>query len=313
MSKRKRKPKMEFRYYQMPENGQILALLGDKWIQHYGDNVDYLHFHNYMEIGFCYYGEGSMTLGENQVRFGGRQFTMIPKNFPHTTDSDPGTISRWEYLFINMEDFLREHSGNSRRTEHMIRRIDSRGGVILKEEEYPHLAQKILRLLDIMRTMNEFYEEEADGVLLALLAEAARLNRKPDEKMEEQESGRVTSVVALALDYVSYHYMENIRVEDLARAAHISETHFRRLFSACMRMSPLEYINVVRIQAACEHLQKSDEPVASIAHKCGFSTSSTFNRNFRRVMGVTPVEWRKRPENYERRLLDFDIHTEEGW
>ena len=28
-------------------------------------------------------------------------------------------------------------------------------------------------------------------------------------------------------------------------------------------------------------------------------------------MGVTPVEWRKRPENYEQQLLDFDIHSEE--
>ena len=30
-------------------------------------------------------------------------------------------------------------------------------------------------------------------------------------------------------------------------------------------------------------------------------------------MGVTPMEWRRRPENYERELLKFDIHSEEGW
>jgi len=53
--------------------------------------------------------------------------------------------------------------------------------------------------------------------------------------------------------------------------------------------------------------------VADIAHKCGFTTNSTFNRNFRQIMGVTPVEWRKRPENYEQQLLDFYIHSEEGW
>lgn len=53
---KKRKPKMELRYYKMPEGSPILALLGQKWVQNYGNDIDYLHFHNYLEIGFCYEG-----------------------------------------------------------------------------------------------------------------------------------------------------------------------------------------------------------------------------------------------------------------
>lgn len=64
MAKKRKKPKMEFRYYQMPPGSPILALLGEKWVQNYGRDIDYLHFHNYLEIGFCYYGEGAVTLGE---------------------------------------------------------------------------------------------------------------------------------------------------------------------------------------------------------------------------------------------------------
>ena len=90
-------------------------------------------------------------------------------------------------------------------------------------------------------------------------------------------------------------------------------THFRRVFTSYMHMSPLEYINKVRIQTACEILKKTDESIADIAYKCGFTTNSTFNRNFRQLMGMSPAEWRKRPENYEQQLLKFDIHSEEGW
>ena len=50
---------MELRYYKMPEGSPILALLGQKWIQNYGNDIDYLHFHNYLEIGFCYEVRGS--------------------------------------------------------------------------------------------------------------------------------------------------------------------------------------------------------------------------------------------------------------
>lgn len=91
---------MELRYYKMPEGSPILALLGQKWVQNYGNDVDYLHFHNCLEIGFCYEGQGFLILGEDKVQFHGREFTAIPSNYPHTTNSDIGTISRWEYLLL---------------------------------------------------------------------------------------------------------------------------------------------------------------------------------------------------------------------
>ena len=101
---------MELRYYKMPEGSPILALLGQKWVQNYGNDIDYLHFHNYLEIGFCYEGQGFMILGEDKVQFHDRDFTVIPFNYPHTTNSDIGTISRWEYLFIDVEGFLDKFS-----------------------------------------------------------------------------------------------------------------------------------------------------------------------------------------------------------
>lgn len=103
---KKKKSKIEFRYYRMPEEAPFLALLGEKWVQHYGKDVDYLHFHNYLEIGYCYNGTGNLVLGEKTYRFSGDQFSVIPKNYPHTTDSDPDTISKWEYLFIDVDMVL---------------------------------------------------------------------------------------------------------------------------------------------------------------------------------------------------------------
>ena len=93
---------MEFRYYQMSAGSPILALLGQKWVQNYGNDVDYLHFHNYLEIGYCYGGDGFMVLGEEEKRFYGGIVTVIPPNYPHTTNSDIGTVSKWEYLFIDV-------------------------------------------------------------------------------------------------------------------------------------------------------------------------------------------------------------------
>lgn len=317
MSK-KRKPKMEFRYYQMPAGSPILALLGQKWVQTYGRDIDYLHFHNYLEIGYCYEGQGDMILGEQEFRFSGGQFTVIPKNYPHTTNSDPKTISKWEYLFIDVDGFLREFyqggSSNLKRIDRIIYRINS-NAMLKNVEESPKIAFMIRQILDIMREKRELYLEEAKGILLALLMNIARENviGEPEQEDPDEQDIKATSIVSHALDYITLHYMEPLKIEELADWCHISETHFRRVFSAYMKMSPLEYINLVRIQTACEYLKKTDSPIADIAHKCGFSTLSTFNRNFKQAMGVSPREWRKRPENYEQQLLKFEIHSEKGW
>ena len=312
MAKKRKKPKMEFRYYQMPAGSPILALLGQKWVQHYGENIDYLHFHNYLEIGFCYEGQGRMLLGEEEVRFSGREFSVIPPNYPHTTDSDLGTISRWEYLFIDVEGFLRSFLDTPVKADKVIQRIYSKA-LFLEENQSPSISAKILKIMNIMRDGEEFYLEEAKGILASLLVEIARLNRRSEEERVEEEKGKLTNMITRVQDFVSYHYMEDIKVEDLAKSCHISETHFRRVFTSYMKMSPLEYINTVRINTACELLDTTDAPVADVAHKCGFTTNSKFNRNFKQLMGVTPLEWRKRPESYEQQLLRFDIHSEKGW
>lgn len=120
-------------------------------------------------------------------------------------------------------------------------------------------------------------------------------------------------IISDTLDYISDHYRENIKIEQLSANCHLSESHFRRIFSGCMHMSPVEYINLIRVRTACEKLKKTDRSVTDIGTECGFASDSAFNRNFRKLMGMSPAEWRKKGENYEQLLLKFDIRTEEGW
>lgn len=312
---RKRKKTAEFRYYRMPESRTIIALLGEKWQQNYGRDIDYLHFHNFLEIGYCYEGRGEMVLGTKSYPFRGREFTVIPKNYLHTTNSEPDNISTWEYLFVDVEKLLRKTvTGVPTYVDQMLLAINQKA-VFAKEKEMPYLAELVKRILDIMREGKPYYLEEAEGMMLAFLSEIARRNSAQFDQSEGgiREEARMNNLIDRSLDYISDHYHERIKVSDIAAQIHISETHFRRVFSQCMGMSPLEYINLVRIRSACEYLRKTDEPISSIAAKCGYFTSSTFNRNFQKIMGMAPEEWKKRPENYEQQILQFNVRSEEGW
>jgi len=311
MSKRI-KPRLEFRYYQIPAGEPCLALLGQKWIQSYGSGIDYLHFHNYIEIGYCYDGCGDLVLGEVSETFGKGKFSVIPKNYPHTTNSKLGTISSWEYLFIDPAKILKEMYGSSNIGNKILRRVNAKAH-LLEVDKYPEMAGKIQMIVEVMRNCEEFYLEEAKGLVQALLLEIARMNRSAEDDRIVDHGQKGFILISKAIDYISDHYMEPLKVSELSEKCHMSEAHFRRLFSSYMKMSPIEYINSVRINIACDYMRKTNDSIFDIAHKCGFTTESTFHRNFKKVMGVSPSEWRNSPENWERQLLKFDIHTEEGW
>lgn len=311
MSK-KRKPKMEYRYYDIPNGSPVLALLGEKWVQNYGRDIDYLHFHNHLEIGYCYQGEGILTLEEEELRFRDCMFTVIPKNFPHTTNSLGDTCSAWEYLFIDADGFLAQIYGdNMYMAERLLGRIN-RKAHLAQAQERPQISDLICQIIEAMRGQKDLYHEEVKGLTMALLIQIARWNREEDDEKELTHVGNST-IIARALDYISEYPDRQIKIEQLAELCHISETHFRRVFGECMNMTPVEYINHVRIKKACDELKRTNDSVGSIAARAGFATLSTFNRNFRRILGISPQQWRKNPEHYERKLLNYDIKTEEGW
>ncbi len=116
------------------------------------------------------------SLGEIRCFLTGGEFTVIPPNYAHTTNSDVGTVSKWEYLFIDVEGFMKKILDSPVKAEKMIQRIYSRA-LFLRRNESPSIAAKVLEILNIMRNGEEFYLEEAKGVLGALLAEIARMNR----------------------------------------------------------------------------------------------------------------------------------------
>lgn len=301
---------MEFRYYEIPQNEPLLARMGDMWIMEYGWQVDFLHFHNLLEIGYCYYGEGDMIFDDTVCRFGSGAITSIPANYIHTTNSDEGTLGSWEYLFIDVEDTINTlYKDNLTFAQEIIKSINKRAFLVW-EEENETLGEIIKIIFREIREKKKFYLESVRGLVLPLLMEIARIN----EALPNKVNNRVTNVMQIgpALDYVSLFYYRDIKVCELAFSCHMSESYFRKIFEICMNMTPLEYTNMIRIQKACDLMKKSQDSMSMISQKVGFETQTTFNRNFKRFLGTTPYQWKNHPDNYEGKLLNFKISAQKG-
>lgn len=97
-----------------------------------------------------------------------------------------------------------------------------------------------------------------------------------------------------AVKYISEHYAENITISDIAAANHISESHLSRLFKEHLGYAPGEYIAHYRISVACELLKDTNKRIAESAEAVGYKDQRYFSVVFKRIVGVTPHEFRNR-------------------
>src|SRR5512133_2556470 len=100
--------------------------------------------------------------------------------------------------------------------------------------------------------------------------------------------------VDAAIMFITEHLAEDLSLEDIAEAAHFSSFHFHRIFSAMVGETPQQFLNRVRLERAANFLVKNPaHSITQIALSCGFSSSATFARSFKKHFGITANEYRK--------------------
>ena len=302
--------RVQYRYYETPPDSHVLALLGTGWIREYGNDLDELHFHNCLEIGYCHDGEGTMAFGDRIIPYKKGMFTVIPPKFIHHTNSLPGEKCSWEFLFVNLDSCLIKLIPNRDYARAQFARKITKDAVLLKHGDNPQIANLILAIMDEHREKSYLYNESVRGLLQSLLICIARLC---GDNLAGTNTDRQTCTITAGIDYVTTHYNEKVTVSMLADACHMSESNFRRVFLQTMHISPLAYINRVRVEAACYLLRTTNEAIGDIAVRCGFISITALNRNFKCIVGMSPKEWRKDSQSFEWKLGNSNILPYEGW
>jgi AraC family transcriptional regulator len=101
--------------------------------------------------------------------------------------------------------------------------------------------------------------------------------------------GRLRAVV----EYIEEHFDASPSLDQLAAIARLSPYHFARQFKAATGLPPHQYVIARRVERAKQLLQTgSDFSLAEVAAHAGFSDQSQFSHHFKRIVGVTPGQFR---------------------
>ncbi|MDR1687285.1 MAG: AraC family transcriptional regulator [Clostridiales bacterium] len=113
------------------------------------------------------------------------------------------------------------------------------------------------------------------------------------EKNSIHTAGNKLRYINTVLTFIERRLTEELNPETIAEIFYISRSQLYRDFYACTGHSVKEYIRKRRISNACEKIKYSDKPLSVIADDSGCETIQAFHKQFKSIVGMTPLEYRK--------------------
>jgi AraC-like DNA-binding protein/mannose-6-phosphate isomerase-like protein (cupin superfamily) len=252
------------------------------------------HYHAEMELTLFSAGEGTRFVGDHIESFGGGDLVLLGTNLPHywhTKGPSDGVSVQWH--------FPEEHGFWTFPENLALRDLFRSAGRGLRYSGETAAGVAVL--------MRELLRSEGSGRFAVLLNILERLNRSPKEEVGMLSNQAFTldgqsvhqRAVAESVRYLLGRFREEVRLEDLLRLTGMSRATFSRQFKRHSGRSFGEFLNGLRLQAACRELLQGDASVLETALGCGFTQISFFNRYFRRCMGCSPRVYRARSQKGE--------------
>lgn len=117
--------------------------------------------------------------------------------------------------------------------------------------------------------------------------------RIPEEGVNTEKT-TLTPPIVEAISYIEKSYYQNPSLEETANVAGFSPAYFSRLFHTQMGKSYSEYLSSVKLHHASVLLVQTDKSIMEIAQETGFCHGNYLNELFKKKMGMTPGQFRKR-------------------
>lgn len=251
------------------------------------------HYHSEYELLYISQSHGIRFVGDSVSQFSPGDLVLVGPYLPHLWRNDPSfykddsikvktIILKFTKNFIGEDTFnLTEFKGVNNLLEESKFGV-SFGGKVSSEFhddlmgiiDLP-MAEQTIKLLDILYR-------------LSLIDNREILSSADMRQYTSDNSQRLDDVIK----YISINYNNYISLEDVSDIACMTTNSFCRFFKNMTNKSFTEFLNEVRIRNASRLLAQEDTPVSEICYEVGYNSVTNFNRQFKKITGCTPKDYR---------------------
>ena len=244
-----------------------------------------MHIHQLAEVIYVLEGEITVTYnGKNETARAG-DIAVIHPFLPHRYYTEDGkSVKLWMLLFSSSiinelgkegEFFYRYERAVFTPSEALSTFIESKMFDTQEEIMYPK-PRDVSRIKAIMYPIIDEFTARVRAVA-------------------EYEIGAYP--ISEALVYLSEHFKENLRLDDVARSIGYSKSHISHSLSAMLGMNFRECLNMFRAEHAKKLVLYTNKSMYVVSMESGFTSERSFHRAFIKAVGATPLEYRKLRKN----------------
>jgi AraC-like DNA-binding protein len=229
---------------------------------------------------YCAEGKGHAQVSNTNYQVSAGEFLLIPAHTPHfyaASDEAAWTIY-WLHFKGRAADAM---------TASIINKFADYKGFVAYNGKRENLFEELYFNLE-----RGYSNENILYVNMCLWHFIASFHF--DAKYENNNAKNNNDTVSKAISFMQNNLGNTLTLHVIAQHVNLSISHFLSIFHKKTGFSPIEYFNYLKIQKACQYLQFTDDRLKVIAGHLGIEDCYYFSRMFKKLMGISPSEYRKR-------------------
>lgn len=238
------------------------------------------HAHDFLEIVYILAGKGIHNIRGREALLREGDMFVITTNDSHTMIPElPAEEFRWINCIVSRE-LMEKYCGY----------IDPLKTVNFADNR--EITATFASLLKEYEEANPFFQEIMMGKILSLIHEFKRrllMESAPSASAVKTRSSYIDMVVS----YIHQNYQRKITLEEISRFTGVSVGYIEKIFREDRATSPIEYLNVYRVEMACKLLIFTNDTIMKISETIGFNDVKFFYTIFKRQTGMAPGVYRK--------------------
>lgn len=254
------------------------------------------HYHPELELHYLIKGEGVRFIGDNISNFSDGEILLLGENLPHKwhcrehasedifQDSVEAVVLHFSSNFMGSDLLLLPEA---RRLPLLFEKA-KKGMVITNETR-----DKLIPLIEAASKAENLDRLIVLLSILKILSETKDYYHITRENSFYKSDKYETERLNVVCNYTLANYSEPITLEQIAAISNLTTTSFCRYFKLMTKKTYYDFLTEIRISHACAFLIEDKISIEQTADRCGFYNISNFYRQFKKIIGVTPLTYKR--------------------
>ncbi len=255
------------------------------------------HYHPEYELVLVVKSSGKRTVGNHEAPFSDGDLVLLGPNLPHSFQNDPEyyegdpSLTAEAIVIHFTEDFL---GGEFFKLPEMVRVSQLFAQAKFGLQVLGGTRQKVADIMQEMPGMSGHGRIIGLLTILEILSLSEEIRPLASRGFVQQYDVWGDDRITKVHKYIMKNFSSDISLADAAEVANMSIPAFCRFFKACTRKAFSVYLNETRVGYACKLLLEEKFNISQICYVSGFNNMSNFYRQFKKVTGKSPLQYKQR-------------------